>query len=130
VGGRILAVGAQRRRGPDPGDFVEAGEAAFDARPQGRREILGEVGALSADRALPTGARRGGRGVLQLQELLHDRSDARADLAVQAAAHVLALLDEVLQVELGKAPPAQQVRLRLGPSVRSCSYSSLDLALA
>ena len=45
-------------------------------------------------------------------------------------AHVLALLDEVLQVELGKAPPAQQVRLRLGPGVRSCSYSSLDLALA
>jgi hypothetical protein len=109
--------------------FVEAGEAAFDARSQ-RRRILDQVGALRADRALPAGARLGGGRVLQLQELLHDRSDARADLAVRAAAQVLDLLDNVLQVELGKAPPAQQVRLRLGPGVRSCSYSSLDLALA
>ena len=60
-GGRGLAVGAKGRRGLDPCCFVEAGEATFDARSQGWREVFGEVGALSADRALPAGARGGRR---------------------------------------------------------------------
>jgi hypothetical protein len=55
--------------------------------------------------------------VLELQEMLHDRPHARADLAVQAAAHVLDLLDYVLQVELGEAAREKQVHLGLGPGV-------------
>src|SRR5688500_10623128 len=55
-GGRVVTVGTQGRRGFDPRGFAEAGEVAFDARAQRRREVLGEVSALSADRALPAGA--------------------------------------------------------------------------
>jgi hypothetical protein len=59
AGGRVLAVGTHGRRSFDPRGCEEAGEAAFDARAQGQRQILGEVGRLGADRSFPAGARLG-----------------------------------------------------------------------
>jgi hypothetical protein len=55
--------------------------------------------------------------VLQLEQVLDDRADAVAHRTLQSAAHVLDLLDQVFEVQLGEAPRAQQIRLRLGPSV-------------
>jgi hypothetical protein len=55
--------------------------------------------------------------VLQLQQVLDDGPDALARSPLQRPAHVLDLLDQVIEVELGEAPGAQQVRLGPGPGV-------------
>ena len=96
---------------------IELRELALDLAGEARRQRVAQPDALGPDRRPPARARLLRRRVLELEQMLDDRAHALARRSLEGAGHVLDLLDQGLEIELGEAAGAQQRGLRPRPGV-------------
>ena len=102
---------AERALGVVAGAGVEFGELVGEMTLEQRREVVQQLASLGSDGGAPAEAWILRRGVLQLEQMFHDRARTTAHRALQRAAQVLHLLDQVLKIQLVETTLAQQRRL-------------------